>query len=221
MALRAVSAMKALVNFARDLQKSGSDIVVEEDLADIFGRGRIESALEAQFKLDVLADTTITPLHPKCDIQLYAGPGPTVTRALRSRDQRYLSTVIQLSFLAWMHDRIDLTSSLVNSMSKRVQMDLPGANPDSSFEGVVGTLEACSSQTSSSVWSRFSQQVRSVLQRSLIEFQHHSSYRGRTVERLSKNILLTAMDYLYLVQSLPEDRKMVLNSEEGMIPLIV
>ena len=78
---RAVSATKALVNFARDLRKSGSDIVVEEDLADIFGRGRIESALEAQFKSDVLADTTIMPLHPKCDVQLQARPGPTVTRA--------------------------------------------------------------------------------------------------------------------------------------------
>ena len=122
--------------------------MVEEDLADIFGRRRIESALEAQFKSDVLADTTITPLHPKCDIQLHAGPGPTVTRALRGQDRRCLSTVIQLSFLAWMHDRIDLASSLMDCMSKRVQMGLPGANPDPGFEGVVGTLEACSSQTS-------------------------------------------------------------------------
>ena len=101
-------------------------------------------------------------------------------------------------------------------------MGLPGANLVPGFEGVVGTLETCSSQTSSFAWSRFSQQVRSVLlQRSLKEFQHHSSYRGKTVERLSTNILLTAMDYLYLVQSLPEDRKIILNSQEGMIPLII
>ena len=29
------------------------------------------------------------------------------------------------------------------------------------------------------------------------------------------------MDYLYLLQSLPEDCKMILQSHEGMIPLIV
>lgn len=33
----ATSAVGALMNLARDLQNSGSDIVVEEDLANVFG----------------------------------------------------------------------------------------------------------------------------------------------------------------------------------------
>jgi hypothetical protein len=35
---------------ARELRKSGSDFLVEEDLASIFGRGKIESKLQIHFK---------------------------------------------------------------------------------------------------------------------------------------------------------------------------
>jgi hypothetical protein len=220
-ALAAASVAKGLINFSRELRKSGSDIVVEEDLADIFGRGKVVSDLEVQFKRVILANTTITPLHRSCDVQLQPGPGPTVNRALRDQDRRYLSTVIQLSMLAWMHDRTELSSSLADCMRRRLEMNVPGANPDPGFEGVFTTLEACSSQTSAFAWNLYSQQVRTVLWQSYPPLEHPNLYRRDSIERLTPNILLAAMDYLYLVQSLPEDRKMVLQNQEGMIPLIV
>jgi len=48
-----------IMKLARDLRKSGSDIIVEADLAEVFGRARISSELEAKFK----DRTKITKLH--------------------------------------------------------------------------------------------------------------------------------------------------------------
>ncbi|KIN02959.1 hypothetical protein OIDMADRAFT_178728 [Oidiodendron maius Zn] len=220
-AAAAVSAVKDLISFSRELKKSGSDIVVEEDLADIFGRGRVVPDLKAKFKEVILARTGITPIHGDCVIQLQYGPGPTVNRAFTDQGGRYLSTVIQLSCLAWMHDRTELSSALIECMRKRLEMNIPGANSDPGFDGVFNTLEACSSQTSAFAWNDFARQVRSTIERAYPPFKYQGLYILNRIERLSPNILLAAMDYLYLVQSLPEDRKMILQSQEGMIPLIV
>ena len=220
-AVAAVSVVKDLISFSRELKKSGSDIVVEEDLADIFGRGRVVPNLKAKFKEVILAKTGITPIHGDCVIQLQYGPGPTVNRAFTDQGGRYLSTVIQLSWLAWMHDRTELSSALTECMRKRLEMNVPGANSDPGFDGVFNTLEACSSQTSAFAWSDFARQVRSTIERAYPPFKYRGLYILNKIERLSPNILLAAMDYLYLVQSLPEDRKMILQSHEGMIPLIV
>jgi len=43
---QAVKAMgDYILKLARDLRKSGSDLVVEEDLAEVFGRGKLSSDL--------------------------------------------------------------------------------------------------------------------------------------------------------------------------------
>ena len=44
------SAYQQIMTLARDLRKSGSDLLVEEDLAAIFGRARIEADIEDQFR---------------------------------------------------------------------------------------------------------------------------------------------------------------------------
>lgn len=54
----------AIVKLARDLKKTGSDFIVEEDLAAVFGRLRIEQSLEARFK-DVVKIASFVPLHPE------------------------------------------------------------------------------------------------------------------------------------------------------------
>ena len=90
-----------VVNFARNLQKSGSDIIVEEDLATIFGRGRISLPIEQMFKKDILINHTFVPIHEKCEIGLDTPLGPSISRALQPKDSGYLSTVIQLSMLGW------------------------------------------------------------------------------------------------------------------------
>ena len=99
-AVVAVSVVKDLISFSRELKKLGSDIVEEEGLPDIFGRGRVVPNLKAKFKVVILARTGITPIHGDCVIQLQYGPGPTDNRAFTDQGGHYLSTVIQLSWLA-------------------------------------------------------------------------------------------------------------------------
>jgi hypothetical protein len=88
------SQLSDMVKFARDLRKSGSDIVVEEDLANIFGRGDISQRLMDDFKSAVSKEITITPLHPTSEVVLKPGPSATVTRAMLEHDRRYLAIVI-------------------------------------------------------------------------------------------------------------------------------
>ena len=102
--------VESIISLARALKRSGSDILVEDDLGAIFGRARIAPSVEAHFK-DIVKIASFVPLHPGSEIVLDAGPGPTVLRALK--DRHYLATVIQLSFLGWMHETTSLASVLV------------------------------------------------------------------------------------------------------------
>jgi hypothetical protein len=219
-ARQGVQLAKDFVNLARDLRQSGSDILVEEDLAGIFGRGRIDSQLEKSFKSSVSKDTSRTNLYTGSAISLHAGAGPTVSRALLQKEVReYLSTVIQLSFLSWLHDKEALAISLTQCMEQRMRMRLPGATPAPGFDSILGTLNACNSQTSSFLWTPYISDVKGKIQR------HFSYYNDRYIDRhlegLSDHLLLAAMDYFCLVQSLPEDRIMDIGSEEGVIPVVV
>ena len=44
---------------------------------------------------------------------------------------------------------------------------------------------------------------------------------SRFIDGLCTNLLFAAMDYLNIVQSLPEQRKMMLSTEEGALPIIM
>ena len=108
-------AMDMVIKFARDLrvsparpnkksdrsdgwQDTGSDIMVEADLAEFFGRCRIAQHMESSFRAVVAVSGGITDL---CDgLELVTTPGPTVLRSLISEQGHYLSTVIQCSLLA-------------------------------------------------------------------------------------------------------------------------
>ncbi|KAL9607079.1 MAG: hypothetical protein Q9167_007972 [Letrouitia subvulpina] len=198
------SGATALLSFARELRKSGTDIVVEEDLADIFGRGRIVPQLEESFRKEVVASATITAVYAGSEISLCSGPGPTVIRALKEKDRKYLSTVIQLSFLGWVHERDSLSEALSNCILERSKsLSDPYAVPG--FEDIKGSLNACSSQTSSFIWDKYIRYVEHLLQTgsSGILYDHYNI-------GLSQSMLLAAMDYLYIVQRLPEDRSMLI-----------
>jgi hypothetical protein len=100
---------RGFLNLARDLQNSGSDIVVEADLANVFGRNRIESRFESTFRTAVKESYT-QRLNNFLDIILEGGAGPTVQRSLT--DQAYFSTVVQLSLLTSMLDLKSLAAGL-------------------------------------------------------------------------------------------------------------
>jgi hypothetical protein len=72
-------------------KSSNSDIVIEEDLAELFGRSVIASNMAASFR------TVIAAPHPPvavCErIALFNGAGPTVIRALT--EPPYFAMVVQ------------------------------------------------------------------------------------------------------------------------------
>ena len=212
------SAYEQIMSFARELRKSGSDLLVEEDLAAIFGRARITREVEDVFKKDVLRDTAIVPIHEDSNssLVLSVGSGPTVNRAITSKDRFYISTVIQLSLLGWVHGRASLASAITESMRRRYELNVEGATTDPSYEGVVGTLEACSSQTSSMNWNDYLQFVENRIQRTYPAYRHQEDYII-----LAPSTILASMDYLCMVQKWPESRKMTISSQRGLLTLIV
>ncbi|KAI4087291.1 MAG: hypothetical protein L6R37_008336 [Teloschistes peruensis] len=208
------SGVEQLVNLVRALKKNGSDFLVEADLADIFGRGKIEPPLEKEFR-DVIKIGTIQPLHADSPIVLDAGPGATVRRAIR--DSVYMSCVIQLSFLGWFHEESTLAETLVENMLTRFDLNVPGATADPDYEGILKTLHACSSQTSQYRWDDLVALVETRFPHSTRFFRLYQS----PLRFLSSNLLLGAMDYLYLAQSLPEDRIIVTDNQMGLIPMVI
>lgn len=221
-AVAAALPWKKILDLGRDLRKSGSDIVVEEDLANVFGRGKIVHALENRFKHSI-KDTKIVPLHPTCSISLQSGPGPTVTRAMRDQDRRYMSTVIQLSFLGAVFNRTELAAALTECMSKRLTYGIQDSSGPG-YEDIAGVLEACSSQTSSFDWYPHIEAVEQRIRKHFGYFDDGGQqFRrdSRPIKTVPVHLLLAAMDYLYLAQSLPEDRKVFCKSEKGVIPIVI
>ncbi|KAI4125782.1 MAG: hypothetical protein LQ347_005234 [Umbilicaria vellea] len=207
----------AIVNLARELKRSGSDFLVEEDLVSIFGRGKVVSSLENHFR-DVVKIASIapTPLHPGSEIVLDAAPGATLRRALK-QGHDYLATVIQLSFLSWMHEDSTLAAALTENMRIRHNLGVKTATPDPDYEGILGTLQTCNSQTSEYPWELLIDLVESKFATAAPWFRLSRS----PLKCLTPNILLGAMDYLYSVQSLPEDRIMIVENQTGLVPIVI
>lgn len=110
-------AADAIMRRARDLRHSGSDIVVEEDLANVFGRCRISLALTSSFKTVVTNSTSNVPLLER--ITLQGGPGPTVIRAFQ--ETPYFAMVVQLSLLVWTFDSNYLATAITDAFRDRVE----------------------------------------------------------------------------------------------------
>ncbi|KAL8704852.1 MAG: hypothetical protein Q9201_002011 [Fulgogasparrea decipioides] len=142
---------KAIMDYARDLRNSGSDIVVEEDLVNIFGRCRISDALASSFKTIVAKSSSNVSLVE--GILLQGGPGPTVVRALQ--ESPYFAMVVQISLLVWTFEAKNLATAIADALRKRIE----GAPSSSTLpstpcrESILGVLRACEAQTSAFSWN--------------------------------------------------------------------
>ncbi|KAI4149226.1 MAG: hypothetical protein L6R39_002559 [Caloplaca ligustica] len=184
----------AIISRARDLRQSGSDIVVEEDLASVFGRCRISPTLASSFKTIVTKSSSNVSLLE--GIILQGGPGPTVARALQ--ESPYFAMVVQLSFLVWAFPSIHMATAIADALRKRSEgapttLGLP-SSPD--IRGILGVLRACESQTSAFNWNMILDAVSTTL--------------GYQVDRAPLDIppfvLQGLIDMFPMVQSLPSDR---------------
>ncbi|KAI9698462.1 MAG: hypothetical protein M1836_004043 [Candelina mexicana] len=203
---------ESILTVARELRRSGSDIVVEEDLAAVFGRNRIESRFESSFKTAVHS-SEIHPISKYLDIVLEAGAGPTVRRSLTDRAR--FSTIVQLSLLAYTHTIDKLANALSRALEKRLEggnTELAGPTVD--YVGLAGTLEACADQTSAYRWHLLLDAVEDTLPWS----RASGGYLGRNLDFV---VLQGLLDLLTCVQYLPEDRIITLKCRTGIGTIVV
>lgn len=199
----------ALMNLARDLQNSGSDIVVEEDLANAFGRSHIAPQFASSFKTIILEHREATPLVEGIFIQ--SGPGPTVTRALKHPP--YFSMVVQLSLLAWVHRKDSLAGAIKQILEKRLEGAPAGEGVQAvpSQHGLLGVIRACEEQTASYEWNKLLSAVASLLALDQLTY----------LSPLSSIVLGGLLDMFVIVQSLPENRLIFVSSSQGTCVLCV
>lgn len=171
--------------------------------------------MEEHIRKVVTAESIVVPLYENGAVNLDSRPGIPVEQAVRQTNS--FSTVIRPFFLVRTHEGWSLSSVLIEAMRKRHEMRLPGAVPNVDYNGVHQTLRACMAQTGQFPWESFLSRVEHRFS------QSHQSLNvpGSPPRILSSSMLLAAMDFLYLVQSLPEERVVLVDNQMGMLPLIV
>ncbi|KAI9870139.1 MAG: hypothetical protein M1830_004638, partial [Pleopsidium flavum] len=205
------TASRGLIHLLRDIRKSGSDIVAEEDLAEVFGRNRIEARFASTFRTAVRT-SAIHKLSEIADIVLEAGAGPTVKRSLN--EQAYLSTVIQLSLLTWTHELDSLARALATALERRVQ----GADGYRNFpdqETLKGTLRACREQTSGFPWELICVPVETRLKD--VGYVN-KPYEARPIPFA---ILQALLDAFTAVQYFPDERLIRMETWQGVVTIVI
>ena len=203
----------SFLDYGRRCRRSGSDVMVEADLAALLGRVLIREELEKEYR-NIVRIQSFVPLYKGCEVRLDAGAGPTVQNSLR--DSAYLATVIQISMLAYFHNRVQLAGMISKSIAIRFKERVKDALPDPGQEGISKVIEAISSQTYAFGWHFYSQKVEDRLRTSIPDYLYQTIH-----SRLSQNVILGALDFFYSAQNLPGFRQVSLSTEAGCIPIIV
>ncbi|OAP65100.1 hypothetical protein AYL99_01072 [Fonsecaea erecta] len=216
------AAGSGILNLARDLRRSGSDITVEEDLTLVLGRNRICPKFESTFRVAVRGSSQ-QQIGEFVDIILEAGAGPTVQRSLKHPP--YFSTVAQLSLLAFTQQLNRLSWTLSKLFERRLSGAPQHLQSHPSAESMRGTLRACREQTAGFNWTLLFEAVECVLgcDKRPLNAQRRvphdlNSEDGRN---LPIPILQGCLDMLTAVQTLPEDRMIHINAETGYSAIVV
>ncbi|KAI9805250.1 MAG: hypothetical protein M1833_005703 [Piccolia ochrophora] len=209
---------KAL-EFVKELQRSGSDVFVEADLANVLGRHRIDHRFASGFR-QAVNESTVKQLSNVIGVVLESGAGPTVRRSLQ--DQVYFSTVVQLSLLAWTHGLESLSEALAVALQRRSEAGSTSTPDVSNPTVLAGTLKACRDQTSNYQWDLTFAAVESMLP-GILSGSYAATAVARICQlrRLDYAVLQALLDTLFAVQTLPEDRIIRINTEKGLSTIVV
>ena len=198
---------RGLIHLMRELQNSGSDFITEGDLAEIFGRNRIESKFASTFR-NAVKHSVIHQVANFAELVIEAGAGPTVRRSLN--EPSYFSTIIQLSLLTWAHDLSTLAGSLAQILERRAKDSEDHVVPPV-FDALKGTLRACREQTSGFMWELFFAAVEKKL-------DVGKPYDSRP---LPIPVLQALLDSFTAVQHLPESTLVRIKTTLGVTTVVV
>jgi hypothetical protein len=220
-----------VIEVAREFRKSGSDIIIEHDLAMIFIQNRIDPKFEETFK-EAIVPNDIASVFRDLPISLMRGPGPTVRRALN--DPVYFPMVVQLSMLCATQEATSLAEGLCEAFRLRLR-DAPAEQRQStlSSESLIGVLDACSDQTASFPWHGYLAHISQMLgvphgrdftipePPSPTDVQPDSYEKSDDYFSLSIPLLTASLDMLASVQRFYKDNIMVIDGSRGCCTMIL
>ena len=206
---------RSLVQFARSLQRTGSDFIMEEDLATLFSRFHVDTGFVEEFKQRTLANTSISKMSDFLPVALQAGPGPSLQRAIK--DPAFMPMVVHLSMFAATHELDSFSEALSEILARRSENDLQV--PYFPSKTIKGTMQACAEQTSGYKWHYITDTIVRLLQ-----LPSHLPRQTRTDRfypsdnnvnhffSLSWTQLNACIDILLAVQRVYSDNTMVSNA---------
>ncbi|KAL9579179.1 MAG: hypothetical protein Q9212_005257 [Teloschistes hypoglaucus] len=201
-----------LVRLLRQIQTSGSDFITEQDLAEVFGRNRVEPMFASTFRTAV-KQSLIHEISGIAEMVIEGGAGPTVRRSLN--EPGYFAMVVQLSLLTFTHDLPGLTRSITRSLEQRAQGAAEYVAPPR-YDNLMGALRAIREQTCGFMWELVISAVESKLYPSIL-WTDGTLYTRRTIPQ---NILQGLMESFTAIQHLPENTRLRIRSVRG-VPTIV
>lgn len=199
-----------LKTVARKISASGSDVLVEDGLAEIFGRNKLDALFESSFKTSI-KDKTERLLPGLVDIILEGGAGPTVERSLRHSE--YLSSLAQLSLLTFVHDPEPLTRLLRSSLGERARGSPEQVPPQ--YDQLHGALEAIQEQTIAYRWDLV---LRDIEDRIYITSEEMAKAPPR--RSLPVAICQGLLDCLTAVQRMPEHKVVSIRTHTGTMTIV-
>lgn len=202
-------ASRGLLELVRDFQSSGSDLVTEHDLAEVFGRNFITPRFASTFKTAV-RKSAIHRLAGIAEIVLEAGAGPTVRNAVEKA--AFFPMLVQLSALLWAHNVASLASALKEAFERR---NLGTLKTTLSYNHLVGTLRSIQQQTSGFMWELYFTAVDEIL-RSQLDI--HVSEIGRAIPHPVFEVLV---DALPAIQHFPSKHFLSIKARVGITALVV
>ncbi|KAI1779791.1 hypothetical protein F4818DRAFT_153789 [Hypoxylon cercidicola] len=221
LSLELTSLVPALVNqaqtgltwLARELRNSGSDIVVEEDLAHLFGRCYIAPNMSRTFRTVVGQDSNVSTLIDS--IVLFNGSGPTVKRALTEPPGNpYFAMVVQCSLLSATHDASDLAGALARAIEREQDVAPEGHQTRGllSIESIRTMLVAIDEQTAQFDW-------RNVLLAISCKLEFHLP-NDIIHETIPSTVLEGLIIMLASVQRFPEERILLIETDKAACVLV-
>lgn len=205
------TAGRGLLHLMRELQDSGSDFITEADLAEVFGRNRIDPRFESSFRTAV-KQSVVHKVSEIAELVIEGGAGPTVRRSLN--DPVYFATVVQLSLLTYTHE----LSQLARALAKALEIRAKGATETVSLprhDAVKGTLRACREQTCGYMWELCMIPVEKKLE-GIMKVEDPFSSRS-----IPMPVLQALLDSFTAVQYLPENRFINIETMVGMSTVVV
>ncbi|KAL8695883.1 MAG: hypothetical protein Q9224_003098 [Gallowayella concinna] len=202
-----------LVRLVRDIQASGSDFITEEDLAQVFGRNRIEPLFASTFRTAV-KHSVIHQLTGIAELVIEGGAGPTVKRSLN--EPGYFAMVVQLSLLTYTHELIGLTKALIKGFERRAHGASEYVAPPR-YDALKGTLRAIREQTCGFMWELFISAVERKLF-TTVGSTDGGLYHARVIPQV---IIQALLDSFTAIQHMPEHTYLRICTSTGMSTIVV